>query len=284
MIAFNENLAGSVWYASIDNLVVHTTVVAAAGETVTLSGWYDTDYFVSAAGQEYIKLFITEVSGAFITQLPDGSGPWIWKKNNSVSQYTSQNIIEKLIANNQYIFENNLLISRFSDRLTSTEKYQLYYLQARLDEREQMLREGSDVFSQMQEAQIAGYSNYQLYLSLFMSKYNPSVGLVITTTTAIVLSAVVIASLATAAYFAFKVAYEESVTDVELSKEMLTIFEKYKMTDEDIATIERETQGIVTKAVLMSKIKTTFGSLSNILLIAAGAVGFYYLLQWKDKK
>ena len=112
-----------------------------------------------------------------------------------------------------------------------------------------------------------------------MASFNPSqsVGLVVSTTWAIITAVVVIGSLSTAAYFAFKDLYEESVQDVKLSREMLKIFEKYNMTEEDIAIIQQETQGIVTKAVLLQKIQTTFGNYKNLIIGAALAYTGYTL-------
>lgn len=240
-----------------------------AGTIVTLNGWWDG-----------LKYYIVEYPGYYI-DLRD------WVEYSDAPQKTqaqAQNLIAKLLKNNQYIFENNLLLSRYADRLDFNQKVELYNLQKRLENRDNMLRE-ADVFSQMQEAKVIGYSNYQNYLNNFMSSFylSSSVGLVISTTTAIIIGVVVVASLATTAYYAFKDAYEESVRDVELSREMLRVFEKYNMTEEDIAIIQRETQGIVTKAVLMEKIRTTFANYKNLIIGAALAYVGYTLYQ-KYKK
>lgn len=226
-----------------------------AGSVVTLTGWYD--------GLNY---YTVEYPGYYIS-IDDWD---IVATPTPKTQAQAQSMINKLLKNNQYIFENNLLLARYADRLNLSEKNTLYGLQKRLEERDNMLRE-ADVFSEMQEARIIGYSNYQNYLNQFMSSHNTGVGLVVSTTTAIIIGVVVIASLSAAAYFAFKAAYEESQQDVELSRRMLQIFEKYQMTEEDIATIQQETQGIVTKRVLMEKINNWFGN-AKMLIVGGLAV------------
>lgn len=233
------------------------------GTIFTLSGWYDGNrYYIVEHPNYYI----------FLEEYQHYSSP------KAKTEAQAQDLIGKLLKNNQYIFENNLLISRFANKLSYNEKVQLYNLQKRLENRDNMLRE-ADVFSQMQESRIMGYSNFQDSLNSFMASFNPSqsVGLVVSTTWAIITAVVIIGSLSTAAYFAFKDLYEESVQDVKLSREMLKIFEKYNMTEEDIATIQQETQGIVTKAVLLQKIQTTFGNYKNLIIGAALAYTGYTL-------
>ena len=234
------------------------------GTVVTLTGWYD-DY----------KYYIVEYPGYFINL----SGWEHLGYSAQVSPNKAQNIVNKLLKNNQYIFENNLLLARFANRLNLSEKNTLYGLQKRLEERDNMLRE-ADVFSSLGEARIMGYSNYQSYLDEFMSSHNSGVGLVISTTWAIIISVVLIGSLSTAAYYAFKAAYEESKKDVELSRKMLQIFEKYQMTEEDIAIIQQETQGIVTKRVLMEKINNWLGN-TKLLIIGGLAVLLGYNIYQK---
>lgn len=253
---------GTKWKAQYNNVSVQTLgrgFTVPAGTVVTLTGWQDGE-----------KLYIVEYPGYYIWK-----NDWALISNSaSVSPSQAQDEINKLIQNNQIIFENNLLMARFANVLSISEKNTLYSLQKRLEQRDNMLRE-ADVFTQMQEAKIMGYSNYENYLNNFMSSYNSGVGLVISTTTAIIVGAVIVASLSTAAYFAFKAAYEESVQDVKLSKKLLQTLAKYNISEEDMAIIEQETQGIVTKAVFMQKIKTTLGNYKNIILLGAlGYIGY----------
>lgn len=258
MMQFKDNFAGLKVRANTNGAVIQKTgygFSVEVGTVVTLTGWID--------GLQY---YIVEYPGYFI-YITD------WNVLGTIqtkTQAQAQSMINKLLKNNQYIFENNLLLARYADRLNLSEKNTLYGLQKRLEERDNMLRE-ADVFSEMQEARIIGYSNYQNYLNQFMSSHNTGVGLVISAFQAIIIGAVVVASLSTAAYFAFKAAYEESQQDVELSRRMLQIFEKYQMTEEDIATIQQETQGIVTKRVLMEKINNWFGN-AKMLIVGGLAV------------
>ena len=242
-----------------------------AGTTVTLTGWHDGNYY-----------YIEEMPG-YVVELSTASG---WKKHKGFSyksQAQAQDVVNGLLQNNKYIYENNLLLSRFADKMSAEEKETLYYLQKRLEVRETQLRE-AEVFSELQEARIMGYANYQGYLNAFMSNYSQGIGLVISTTTAIIIGAVVLASLSSAAYFAFKAAYEESKQDVELSRKMLKVFEKYNMTDEDIALIEKETQGIVTRKVLLEKINNFIGNTKKLLLIGLAAYAGYNIYNQYIKK
>ena len=67
--------------------------------------------------------------------------------------------------------------------------------------------------------------------------------------------------------------------DVKLSNAMLETFAKYQMSDEDIALIQRETQGIVTKAVLMQKIRGSLSSIGRIALFIGGGIALYLLIR-----
>lgn len=230
-----------------------------AGTVVTLTGWY---FFI----QDYTCYYIVEYPGYYINIES-------WSVTGTIqakTQAQAQSLINELLKNNQYIFENNLLLARYANRLNLSEKNTLYGLQKRLEQRDNMLRE-SDVFSEMQEARIIGYSNYESYLNQFMRSHKQGVGIAATTLMAIIVGVAVVSSLATAAYYAFKAAYEESKQDVELSRKMLQIFEKYQMSEEDIAIIQQETQGIVTKRVLMEKINNWLGN-SKMLIVGGLAV------------
>ena len=263
------NWGGERCKAVVDGAVIQKTghgFNVPVGTVVTLTGWYD--------GWMY---YIIEYPGYFIN-----IDHWEHLGYSAqVSPTKAQNIVNKLLKNNQIIFENNLLAARFANRMNLSEKNTLYGLQKRLEQRDSQLRE-ADVFSSLGEARIMGYANYQNYLDNFTSSYNSGVGLVISTTTAIITVAVVVASLSTAAYFAFKALYEESVKDVELSKKMLQTLAKYNISDEDLRIIEQETQGIVNRAVFMEKINTTFGNIKNILLYGAlGYVGYQLYKKYK---
>lgn len=278
MMYFNANFAGlkvrantSYYDGFIGEAVIQNGndgFAVNAGTVVTLTGWNDgLFYYIVEYPGYYINIERWSVTGIIQPK----------------TQAQAQSLINKLLKNNQYIFENNLLLSRYANRLNLSEKNTLYGLQKRLEERDNMLRE-ADVFSQMQEARIMGYSNYESYLNQFMSSHKQGVGIVISTTTAIIIGVTVIASLSTAAYFAFKAAYEESKQDVELSRKMLQIFEKYQMTEEDVAIIQQETQGIVTKRVLMEKINNWLGNTKMLIVGGLAILLGYKIYQNNIKK
>lgn len=244
----------------------YTPAVSANYRTFTCTGW------ISYETNNYENTAIYQVQGYTEYGIPQSQIGY-WRYSGKGRDYTleqAQKMVNKLLNNNQYIFENNLLLSRFANKLNSSQKQNLYYLQKRLEKRENMLRE-ADVFSQMQEARIMGYSNYESYLNQFMYSYSQGIGIAIMTIIAIIVGVAIVSSLATAAYYAFKDAYDESKKDVELSRKMLQIFEKYQMTEEDIAIIKKETQGIVTKRVLMEKINNWLGN-SKMLIVGGLAV------------
>ena len=110
-----------------------------------------------------------------------------------------------------------------------------------------------------------GYVYLESYLNSFMA--SGGVGLVISTTT-IVIAALVVASLSTAAYFAYKYYASEAEKDVKYSKELTKVLLS-KLTDEEYQQLMEETRGMVTKAKLTSK----FGSYGKVLAFVLAAVG-----------
>ena len=97
------------------------------------------------------------------------------------------------------------------------------------------------------------------------------VGVVITTTAVIVVSCIVLASLATAAYFAYKAFAAESERDVEFSDELTQILIS-RLTPEEYEMLRTETAGIVTKARLGERFFGMFNFVKWLLIGAAGYV------------
>lgn len=187
----------------------------------------------------------------------------------SYSQKDADFYLKKIIKNNARILENNLLCARFVDKLSEREKSDLYVLQLSLESRNSSLI--NDGYIQDAKASYPpGYSLLNNQLQSFMQTYGTSpvsgVGVVISTGT-IIVSAIVIASLATAAYFAFKAMYRESEEDVKYSDE-LTQTLLAKLTPEEYEALMRETQGIVTKAKLFARFSNVTG------IIKWGLIGF----------
>ena len=173
---------------------------------------------------------------------------------------------------------NNLFCARFSSRLTEDEKATLYNLQKRLEERNNRLVQDGYV-AQIQVSQAYGYNALNKSLTAFMA--TSGVGLVVSTT-AIVVSCVVIAALATAAYFAYKYYYEQSAKDVKYS-DSLTKTLMSKLTEEEYNQLMEETQGIVTRATLRARLGSSF-SIARLALIAVGAYALYNIITTNYRK
>lgn len=196
------------------------------------------------------------------------SGEWTRVGMGTVySQAQAQSYVDKLIENNKHILMNNLFCARYKDKLTAEQQTTLYNLESRLYERNNRLQYDGLV-SNKTSSEAYGYGDLSPYLTSFMQQ---GVGLVISTT-AIIISCVVVASLATAAYFAYKYYYEQSAQDVKYS-DALTKTLMSKLTAEEYEQLKKETQGIVTKASLRARL----GGSWDIVKIAIMAFGVYTL-------
>lgn len=213
-------------------------------------------------------------SGGYI-DLKEG---WTDKGTTYISQYTqtqAQALVNKIIANNKTIIQNNILCARFADKLTADEKIRLYDLQDRLQSRNTALA-NEGVTTNIQTSYPAGYAYLESYLDAFMA----TGGVGMSTAVIIVVSAVVIASLSTAAYFAYKSFADESAQDVKYSKE-LTATLTSKLTEEEYQQLLKETKGIVTKA----RIRQSLSSTSNVVMFGLAAAGGYFIYKFfKNKK
>lgn len=242
-------------YGKMASASVTTGIVA----MVTLTGWV----FTTDQGN---KMYQT--NGDRFIDLADG-----WElveynySNYSASQ--AQRYVNQIIKNNQHILCNNLLCARFATRLTDQERVRLYELQQRLQERNDQLQ-NDGLCANQKTSYPQGYADLAGYLQSFMSSYESSIGVVISTTAIIVISAAVVASLSTAAYFAYRYLAQESENDVKWSDELTRTLTS-KLTEEEYAQLKEETQGIVTK----SKIKQSLRTISTTAKIAiAAGVGF----------
>lgn len=207
--------------------------------------------------------------------LDDG---WADMGTTYLSQYSqtqAQAVVNKIIKNNKTIIQNNIICARFADKLTADEKQTLYDLQERLQERNTALQTAG-VCSNVQTSYPRGYAYLEGYLNSFMA----SGGVGLSTAVIIVVSAIVIASLSTAAYFAYKSFADQSEQDVKYSKE-LTATLTSKLTEQEYKQLLTETKGIVTKA----RIKQSLSSSSNVVLLGLAAVGGYFIYKYfKQKK
>lgn len=201
------------------------------------------------------------------------------RKSVSKSGTQAQSIINTIIANNRHIIQNNLLCARFADKLSDEERSMLYDLQVRLEDRNERLY--NDTFlKDATTSSPAGYSELLPYLKKFMNRWNDTgVGLVLSTTAVIIISAVVVASLATAAYYAYKSFADQSEKDVKFS-DKLTRTLMDKLTPEEYEQLKTETKGIVTKARLRERIGTS----SKYIALGAGVVAVILGLLYYKKK
>lgn len=208
-------------------------------------------------------------SGGYIF-LKDG---WQDKGTSYVSRYSqsqAQKLVNTIIKNNKIIIQNNILCARFANKLDAEQKQTLYNLQLRLQARNSALI-NQGVCANVQTSYPKGYADMEAYLDNFMK--NGGVG--ISTLVVIVVSAIVIASLSTAAYFAYKSFANESERDVRYSKELTKVLTG-KLTEDEYQQLLAETKGIVTKA----RIKQSLSSTGSLLMVGLAAIGGYFIYQY----
>ena len=162
-----------------------------------------------------------------------------------VSQSEAQKQVNTIIKNNQIILERCLLCSRFANKLTKQQQATLYALMQRLNIRNQRLLEDG-LCTQIQTAPSRDFDYFAGDLQNFLYNYDETQG-VGGVTIAIVIGAIIIASLSTAVYFAYKYYADQSEKDVKFSRE-LTEALVAKLTPEEYQQLLNETKGIVTKA------------------------------------
>lgn len=263
---FYKMLDGEVYELRPDGKFAYAGVDSSSIMLVQLTGYYR----IGADGKE---MFQTTTNGWI--RLSDG---WENTGYSPIRQYSAKDVeyyVNKMIRNNAKILENNLVCSLFAYKLNDDEKLDLYLLQTRLKNRNQHLLDDG-LCKDIKVASPPGYSLLENKLDSFMQSYSSGIGVVLSTTAVLVVSAVVVASLATAAYFAYKALFNESAEDVkysdELTKKLIS-----KLTPEEYNQLLNETQGIVTKTKLSSKFGGAFG-LVKLVAIAAGVFGIYKLL------
>ncbi len=207
------------------------------------------------------------------------TGMWvIYNKNNpmwsyrqgveKVRTYTqtqAQVVVDKIIKCNKHIVSNNLLCARFASRFTAEQQKQIRELQNRVKERnEALISDG--VCTNMQMSYPKGYVELAPYMDSFMA--GEAIG--ISEWAVIVIVAVVIASLSTAAYYMYKSYAEQAEQDVKFSDDLTRILQQ-KLTPEEYAMLLDETKGIVTKVRIKQSIST--GSKTALFVGIVAIVG-----------
>ena len=234
------------------------------GASFTATGYYYLDGTLA---------WVQTTDGVYISvELYNDIWKRVWDTNPgyvSVRKYTdsqAQYVINKMIDNNKIILQNNLLCARYANRFTAKQQAQIRELQERLQARNGALQ-AEGLVRVDETGSVPGFAEFSPYLTKLMN--GEAVG--IASWVAIVLVAVVVAGLGTAAYYAYKSLYDESERDVKFSQD-LTRSLVSKLTEEEYQQLLDETKGIVTKA----KIKQALGSYWNMVKIAAFAVAGYF--------
>ena len=229
-------------------------------ERVVTTGWYltrsDGAPMFQIMGNEYI-------------QLSDG---WRESGYGYTDNKNGQKYVNTIISANKRIIAHNLFCARFADHLSADEKKTLYELQQRLTARNNsLLNDG--IVSDIKTDYPAGYQRLQSYLDRFMAS-----GGVGSLTVTIVVAAVVVASLSTAAYFAYKYYAQEAERDVRYSDELTAVLMD-RLTDEEYQQLLNETQGIVTKARIKQSLSSSSGWLFTLGAVTLGGLLAYKLLK-----
>lgn len=202
-------------------------------------------------------------------------GDWIcmadgWQKYElayKVTQEVAQSLVNRIIAADRKIIANNILCARFADKLLPEQRTQLYNLQLRLQNRQSAL-ENDGLCKDIKKGYPEGYSELESYLSSFMA----SGGVGVAIWAIVVVAAVVIASLSTAAYFAYKAYAAEAEQDVKYSTELTKALTS-KLTEEEYNQLLNETKGIVTKA----KIRQSLSNYSRLIGIGLAIAGGLFI-------
>lgn len=260
---FYQLNGGDIYTLRGDGRFAYTSAGDEGNVMVQLTGFYRTGADGSAMYQT--------TSGGWI-RMADGWKNTGYSPIRQYSQKDAQYYVNKVTKANATIYENNLVCSRFASKLTDEQQFLLYSLQTRLESRnQQLLNDG--LCSNQKVASPPGYSLLSNNLSAFMQAYSSgaSISGIGSITATIVVTAVVIASLATAAYFAYKYMASEAEKDVQYSDELTQVLLK-KLTPEEYEQLKRETQGIVTKSKLTAKFGSALSLLKWVLVAAAGLV------------
>lgn len=271
MILFNSKYAGQYYQATngevftrtSDGVFKYTGVYSGSVVVQQITGYYE----VSRIGNTMYQT----TSGGWINL----SSGWNYQMYAPIRMYSAkdaQYYVNLLIKNNARILENNLLCARFADKLNQSERDTLRSLQSRLDGRnKELLNNG--LVAEQKVSSPPGYADLNGYLQSFMSSVD-GVGALISTSTLVVV-AIVVASLATAAYFAFRALYAESADDVKYSDELTKALLE-KLTPEEYQQLMQETRGIVTKSKLNAKFGGALSMLKWGLLAASGLLVYNY--------
>ena len=239
------------------DLATTATTTIPTHTTITLTGAY-----LTIGGVEYYQ--IADRPYLYITAATPGA--WTDRGREATpTRAQAQRQVDTIIDANKQILENNLFCARYAYRLTPAQKQRLADLQTRLQRRDQSLAlyTTSNVTSQPR-----GYAALAPYLQSLMASA-PYVG--IAAWIIITVAAIVIASLSSAAYFAYRSYATEAIQDVRYSKQLTRTLQA-KLTPEEWQQLRTETAGLISKSTILQKINSLGATTRNILLLTAGAL------------
>ena len=268
-MTFNVTYAGKVY--RMQNGVVYALrpdgkFAAAYAEQdrtvqVTLTGYKET----GASG----KTGYQTKSGGYIF-LEDG---WELIGTVAIAQYSqtqAQALVDKIIKNNKQILRCNLLCARYASKLTDSQKADVRDLQSRLQARNNALQAGG-LTDRVQTGYPAEYAELSGYLDALMAGETIGVAPIVW----IVIACTVIASLGTAAYYAYKSLADESEADAKFSADLTKVLQS-KLTEEEYQQLLDETKGLLTKSKIKQLVRTSVNWLSIAAFVAAGIVAYKF--------
>lgn len=277
-LKYEESYVGARLTAEKDGAAVNdglfengTTYNVRKGTTYILTGYgyYD--------GTTRIYLQTTDGLYIYINTYEDTQSDWTITENyKTVPTYSdnqAQRLINKIIENNKIILRRNLLCARYIDKLTKEQREQVRQLQLRLQARNSALQ-AEGLTKDVQTSYPAEYAGLSAYMNKLMS--GETIG--IASWVIIVIAAVVVAGLGTAAYFTYKKLAEESEQDVKYSKE-LTATLVSKLTEEEYQQLMDETAGLLTKSKIKQLVR---GDMKWLLFATVGAFAWYYISKWRN--
>lgn len=157
-----------------------------------------------------------------------------WKFSNLINAGATKSVqaeLNELIQNHQIILENNLLCARIikvaeTNNITVPThlRKKLYDLQIRLQDRNNELKKHPDI-TEYQEATSPNFSRYNSILQDFMN--NPKIGVVISTTVAIVIAVTIFVLSGSTAYLIIRTLTAKSKEDIKYSDKLLNDLKQY---------------------------------------------------------
>ena len=176
------------------------------------------------------KCFQAMTGNSYGYILEENAGYWSKTPTNTNTD-KAQTYLEELITYNQHILENNLLCARAIELISdggglvsNDTRAKLHALQTRLSARNEALKQ-SGYITEIQEATSPEFSVYNNSLIKFMQ--TPGIGLVITTTVALIVIGVIIATTSALVYVLVKNQHTEAKKDVEYSDDLMTNLRKF---------------------------------------------------------